>query len=575
VWLGGLRVVRDPARAPVVTREAWARALDKLFAYTKTGKAGPIGGEAVDLFFPDGCREADEWEIPLLLAFVSYGHRGSNGKRLIDEFIDARGRALEPEEMAALLAQQRAWAGLFEIVTVHVGVGLDLRDLVSGETIHVKEVSATTQVRKWDVLFAWVVELGDHLELTGAVCLVPRQHLDPVLDALRTELKLARRRRRGVADRDLVGEIAWAPISALREAYRNVRMPELQNTHGDTLVLCKAHYRFANDKAIRDRLGSLPGMESTGDGFVWLDHEGHSSLGDGPVTLGSIRISAGRLILDVNSRERLERGKALIESALQGLVTHEADSIQDFESAMREYRDSPNHSDKPKRSESEIPDDVRREIIGQHIQQHYLRWIDEPLPALGGKTPRKAAKTRSGRALVEELLKGAENLTARMEGGEAVDFNALRRELGLVEVAPASCTAEYDAAIAPEPSTWLNSDDHNKSIAVEEYHRALAGHPKMPDRHLHALMHVIVENQLAAGDPPEVVATLERLLAGGLTRHEAIHAIGSVVAEELRLIMKEDRAFDRKTVAQSLSRLRPKQWAGSVTAGRSDVKLDP
>jgi len=49
----------------------------------------------------------------------------------------------------------------------------------------------------------------------------------------------------------------------------------------------------------------------------------------------------------------------------------------------------------------------------------------------------------------------------------------------------------------------------------------------LPNAHLHASIHAIVENQLAQ----EVVLmkdSLDRLRAEGLDRHEAIHAIGSV-----------------------------------------------
>jgi hypothetical protein len=45
----------------------------------------------------------------------------------------------------------------------------------------------------------------------------------------------------------------------------------------------------------------------------------------------------------------------------------------------------------------------------------------------------------------------------------------------------------------------------------------------------HAANHVIVENQLAMGDATVVPATLARLMQEGLDRHDAIHAIGSVL----------------------------------------------
>ena len=43
------------------------------------------------------------------------------------------------------------------------------------------------------------------------------------------------------------------------------------------------------------------------------------------------------------------------------------------------------------------------------------------------------------------------------------------------------------------------------------------------------MTHVVVENQVALGDATPVPATLDRLMDEGLDRHEAVHAIGSIL----------------------------------------------
>ena len=52
------------------------------------------------------------------------------------------------------------------------------------------------------------------------------------------------------------------------------------------------------------------------------------------------------------------------------------------------------------------------------------------------------------------------------------------------------------------------------------------------------LFHVIVENQIADDELP-VRRTAQRLMAEGLDRHEAIHAIGSVAAGNIYDLMRE------------------------------------
>jgi hypothetical protein len=64
--------------------------------------------------------------------------------------------------------------------------------------------------------------------------------------------------------------------------------------------------------------------------------------------------------------------------------------------------------------------------------------------------------------------------------------------------------------------------------AVIAYHKR-AKKPVGENKRLHATAHVIVENQAAMGDATVVPATLDRLMREGLDRHDAIHAIGSVL----------------------------------------------
>jgi hypothetical protein len=553
IYLGGLSIVRDPARTDAAfTKDDYNSTWEKLHAFG--GGRRVVRDEAFARFFDDDT-PPPEWEQGVGIAYLYYGYRDADGQRVIDHFLAARGRGMSRGEVAATVALQHAWASLFEVTSVQTGIGLDLRDLLSGETIHVREVSATGHLKKWDVLFAWVMAFPDHMELTGAACFVPRPHLDRVRRALDVELARARRERPGVADRELVGPIAWAPVRALREALRDFKMPKMQTTDGEDLLLCTAHFAIQDAAAVRDRLATAPDFESDDDGdYTWLNREGNAVMGPGPVTLGRVRIADGELVLETMSRERIERGKRLIESMLGELVAHRIDSIQDPESAMREHKGS------DREDADEIPEDVQREVVGQYLRDHYRRWLDDPLPALAGKSPRKAARTKRGRAQADALLKEIENGSIGMPGGDAVDFAGMRRELGLEAPTGRELDGAYDADFAPDPAYWLDMDESLKTRAVEEHHRGLADHPDTPNKRLHALVHVIVENQLASGDPTEVRATLERLVGAGLSRHEAIHAIGSVMAEAIFEVQKKGTPFDRAATARSLEHLRADVW---------------
>jgi hypothetical protein len=58
---------------------------------------------------------------------------------------------------------------------------------------------------------------------------------------------------------------------------------------------------------------------------------------------------------------------------------------------------------------------------------------------------------------------------------------------------------------------------------------------------LHGLAHVMVENQIALGDPPvpAIREALVRLMGEGLDRHDALHAVGSVVMGIVSDVVRE------------------------------------
>jgi hypothetical protein len=83
---------------------------------------------------------------------------------------------------------------------------------------------------------------------------------------------------------------------------------------------------------------------------------------------------------------------------------------------------------------------------------------------------------------------------------------------------------------APNPEQWLALDEQVRIDLAEEHHRV--ARIKLPNLKAHAAFHAIVENQIAQ-NLDSVTRAMTRLTAGGLSRHEAIHAIASVLAEHI------------------------------------------
>jgi len=119
----------------------------------------------------------------------------------------------------------------------------------------------------------------------------------------------------------------------------------------------------------------------------------------------------------------------------------------------------------------------------------------------------------------------------------------------------------YDANRVLGAEQWLQLDERDQLSRVADYHqRALPPNQHPPNPQRHAGMHVIVENQLASGDPPETRAALERLFAEGMSRHDALHAIGWVLTEHMSKAMKAQTPLDMQAYTRDLAQLTLKRW---------------
>lgn len=122
----------------------------------------------------------------------------------------------------------------------------------------------------------------------------------------------------------------------------------------------------------------------------------------------------------------------------------------------------------------------------------------------------------------------------------------------------------YDPETTPDPEHWLAIDEGERIYLVEAYHREARIKLPRKARTLHASIHVVVENQLALNDEP-VVRALARLLKDGLSRHDAVHAIGSLVTEQIYdlLHQKDTPETSRARYYASIERLTAKTWRDS------------
>jgi len=94
---------------------------------------------------------------------------------------------------------------------------------------------------------------------------------------------------------------------------------------------------------------------------------------------------------------------------------------------------------------------------------------------------------------------------------------------------------------------------------TEAYHRG--ARVKLPDIKMHATIHAVIENQIAEGHEP-VIRAMSRLTSAGLSRHDALHAVGSVLAEHLFELLKDGSTSTNlmSTYDAAIERLTAESW---------------
>jgi hypothetical protein len=319
----------------------------------------------------------------------------------------------------------RSRMGVYEVREVRRDVGLTLVDLWNNEVHEVSERLATHSLVRYDVVGARLMEgpLGA-TEIDGAVYAFSQDDASGLVAALRSEWK-RRKKKEPAADEQRFLKREGGAIINQYWVYRVFLrpLPRLSTTDGEALEFCTVVFDVKDAAALRAAFDREPALEADDEGaYTWLEPAERRIL-------GNLKLSAGRLEVETISRDRAERAKGLLETIAGKAVRHRLTKHVSPEQALAEYRERP----PAPRAEDALPPELEREIISNYQTEYYRRWLDEPIPALGDRTPRHAAKLKTWRPKVITLLKDLERMSNRSQAGGRPSFDAgwMWKELGL------------------------------------------------------------------------------------------------------------------------------------------------
>ena len=337
----------------------------------------------------------------------------------------------------------------FDIVSVRPGDGFLLHNILTGEECYATEHSGSTQAQAGEIVFGKLVKV-DHvaiLEASAAFFIPPREKF-AILE-LRKELC----EQENPPSRNLLEKYGHEMLAIYHEVYDrlfNPPMPSLRNTDGDAMAFQKLVYDIPSSQTAFTALKQLC-IDSTEDEllqdaefdaagelrrieFPWLNkgNAKHKSWDD--TILGHIRIKERQLTVEVNSDKRAQQFQKLIKKLLPE-ARYKTSVIESPQAMLKHMQDEGENAQTRHRREEQEELNNRpevREKIMEFMREHYSQWPHEKLPALDGKTPLQAIKTKDGRERVEALLRDFElsNADSNLPIDPSI-FDALRERLGL------------------------------------------------------------------------------------------------------------------------------------------------
>jgi hypothetical protein len=287
----------------------------------------------------------------------------------------------------------------------------------------VVERSASRTLQKGDIVYGqiWNLQTISILGCMALICIPPSCKGEVIGLRKKLRAKIAK------LNRELVAEDLERYADAIRLTYLTIRdglnrRPQLANTDGDPLVFHSVKFRIESAEKAFEVLAPLALGQSKeellDDAEFGKDGKLHSVVLDwrkkgnakipswDNTILGNIKISGRTLVAEVNSENRAKRLRAEIEKRLGGSATHQRTTTHTLDEMLAK---TPNGIKAQAKKEDEFVEHLLRDSeAGSRIQEMFQKqvedWVQQKIPALGGRTPLQAIGDPDGREIVESLL---------------------------------------------------------------------------------------------------------------------------------------------------------------------------
>jgi len=453
------------------------------------------------------------------------------GKPLAADYLEEKPAAVSEDDRAWMEAQLATGLGLWEVLRVEEGRGIEAVDLLSSERRFIDEVRGSTGLWPRNLVLGRVVTF----EGTSVFCGVHDQPLRPRdAQSLVAKARDERKAHGGQLPAPRLLELWNEAVSSM--ALAAAATGKVTNTDGEAIRFVEQEFKLTEgdrDEVVARILAreevhlDEDSPNATSLTFTRQGNAMHSSWKN--TSLASVRITKTRLKLTANSVERADRFTELIQELLGRLAKR----------GSRKEQAPPDF-----RGHESVALDAQ--VLGSRpdpafmVRDHLAAWLDEPVPALEGRSPRQAAQSESTREALHWLLKEMECVKPSADSTTPIDASWLRRELGLTELGEGSPHHELDLALGAGRKISETLLDFARPLFEDE---SAADEKQMKDSLGLAIIawNAAVEQE----ERPAAIGEARRLLARSPSSATALRRFDELVKRK-----RERFAHDRRIVGR-------------------------
>ena len=377
-----------------------------------------------------------------------------DSRNFVDEYLRRRGWNESAPTKAYIRGLRNSIMSLYEVSAIVPGQSFLARDLVrGGDPVSVSERNATRSLKEWDRIAARIVEQGQKRILSGGLLAFPFEASERLIADLhksaRPDQAVPPGKKQPIADdalRNMAPKFTSTWLLDVLPRALGLSRPTVHNSDGDEVIFHELRFPLAPKATPEEVAECLTAISSlrreNGTFWNWLAEPSRQrptpgeeaedalawnvTMDDGRTVLGNVELTENAVVVSVNSMARAERVTALLRTALGGLVAAPLTQIQRIEQMLAEQQDRP-------RPASDIPLEIQTKLIHAALDKQYRALLDQPVPMLGNRTPRAAARTAHGREKLAAWLKHLENRSRQQPNAgdpmASYDFAWLWREL--------------------------------------------------------------------------------------------------------------------------------------------------